>query len=681
VVTVVGATDSRRAPRSLVDNLLATSAAGKLTVNLVNRKGALVRGLETVSTIDAVAGDLGILYLLVSPDQCRAVLSGLTDRLPTAVIIYSGGFDETAVGVNQVSHLDWISRWSADTMVPVFGPMSSGFLTPSRDFRGITAPVPAGLSSGPVGIVVQSGGLFNGIVRQMASRGIGLSTGVACGAGAVVDYEAIAYTMLADDEIEVIACYVEALGSPIALRRLGEAVERSGKQLIIAVPGVSDLGQRMAMSHSGAAATSRAVFEGTCEQFGIVAVQTCDELVWGLEALLEARGHSVPMSGVCVVSGSGAASVLVADELTKGSITMPLPSATTVAALAALQFDADNPFDSGPGAFDDLERYGALVSALAADDRYGYVVMVAGVGLPDTAVTAQMALADTFVESVLSRGKVPVISAALSQVRPAHMRWDRTVVSSSLPELRVKLSTLQAAHAVAGRSVDAADTQAEVISTPQDAAPESWTVASGVDAQLLLADLSLAWPASLAIDSMNDLDIDWCRSHFPLIAKAEVGLPHRVMAGALIRGVAAVPVLVPALEYMLARFGGPIQIYEEIDHGDEYFVGYTRTPENGSIVALGIHGTDGIRTSVRSAPLRPDHVTGLVASIAAIDGHRTALERLITELGDFVASRPDISSVDLNPVTFTSEGALIALDAKVFLDSVRNVKTAPSPDS
>ncbi|MEM1335668.1 MAG: acetate--CoA ligase family protein, partial [Actinomycetota bacterium] len=112
----------------------------------------------------------------------------------------------------------------------------------------------------------------------------------------------------------------------------------------------------------------------------------------------------------------------------------------------------------------------------------------------------------------------------------------------------------------------------------------------------------------------------------------------------------------------------------------ELIAGLVRDPQFGAMVMLGIGGilAEAIADVVfRPAPLdsataaemiddlRTQALLGPFRGEDAVD--RSALVRLLCGLGDLAERRPDVGSVDINPVIVSADGALVAVDGLVEL--------------
>ena len=138
---------------------------------------------------------------------------------------------------------------------------------------------------------------------------------------------------------------------------------------------------------------------------------------------------------------------------------------------------------------------------------------------------------------------------------------------------------------------------------------------------------------------------------------------------------------------------GPVQLLvaEQVRGRRELIAGLVRDPQFGPCVVLGLGGIftealadvafaaaplgpgdaermiDGLRTQALLGPLRGE---------GAVD--RTALARLLDGLGRLGGERPDVQSVDVNPLIVGCDGVPVAVDALVVLDAAAPA-TPPAP--
>lgn len=124
----------------------------------------------------------------------------------------------------------------------------------------------------------------------------------------------------------------------------------------------------------------------------------------------------------------------------------------------------------------------------------------------------------------------------------------------------------------------------------------------------------------------------------------------------------------------------------------ELIVGLVRDPQFGSMVMLGIGGVlaEAIAdVGFRPAPLTTDDARELIADLsmqdlldefrgdAALD--RDALAALLVAVGRVASDRPEVASIDLNPVIITTVGEPVAVDALIEISNVVAAQPAVRP--
>ena len=133
-------------------------------------------------------------------------------------------------------------------------------------------------------------------------------------------------------------------------------------------------------------------------------------------------------------------------------------------------------------------------------------------------------------------------------------------------------------------------------------------------------------------------------------------------------------------------------VAEMVSGNREFIAGLVRDPQFGPMVMLGVGGilAEAIGDVVfRPAPLDPvtadEMIDGLVTrdllgefrGESAVD--RDALARVLLGLGRLAVDRPEVASVDLNPVIVDRRGRPVAVDALVEIGSVATTRALPRP--
>ena len=174
---------------------------------------------------------------------------------------------------------------------------------------------------------------------------------------------------------------------------------------------------------------------------------------------------------------------------------------------------------------------------------------------------------------------------------------------------------------------------------------------------------------------------------YPVVAKlCGRAIAHKTERGLVRLALATPDALVSAAEELLAAArpeDGQVSVLVSnmVDGNRELIAGVVRDPQFGPVVMLGIGGilAEAIGdVTFRLAPLDPIDAEEMIddlrsqALLGELRGEpavdRAALAAVLTGLGRLAAERPDIVSVDCNPL-IVNEGRPIAVDALVELES------------
>ena len=199
----------------------------------------------------------------------------------------------------------------------IIGPNCMGPYCPSSKITAWGA-IP-GLS-GAVGIISQSGGLTQRLTEYMCSLGIGVEKAVSFGNAAVLDSTDFLEVMAEDENIRVIAMYLESVGDA---RKLLQIANKTGqkKPIILWKGGESKAGAATATSHTGGMAGAQKLWEAFCRQTGVIRVRSMDEFVDTIMAFCQLPA---PVGkGVFLIGGGGGNSVAYSDTFNRKGFEVP----------------------------------------------------------------------------------------------------------------------------------------------------------------------------------------------------------------------------------------------------------------------------------------------------------------------------------------------------------------------
>ena len=175
---------------------------------------------------------------------------------------------------------------------------------------------------------------------------------------------------LRDASVNVIVIMVEALTNPQKLKRLAYEARTQRKSILLFQAGRTAAGQALTRSHTGALAGDSAILAAFLRRYGIVQVDTYEELVETIELFAIAPRDETIGPELIVVSGSGGGAAIAADVLEEKGIPLSALDEQTKRNIEAVMpafGSVTNPFDGTGAIYDDPALLPKLFDALLAD--------------------------------------------------------------------------------------------------------------------------------------------------------------------------------------------------------------------------------------------------------------------------------------------------------------------------
>lgn len=212
------------------------------------------------------------------------------------------------------------------------------------------------------------------------------------------------------------------------------------------------------------------------------------------------------------------------------------------------------------------------------------------------------------------------------------------------------------------------------------------SVLSELESMRLLAPFGVPFPRERSATSSGEAVVAAREIGFPVVIKVSGrGLAHKSDRGLVELGLSdegAVEQAVERLQSRLLPSDGETELLvgEMVSGNRELIVGARRDASFGSVAVVGWGGVLAealdrtasapfpvVRSDVDDLCRRAglDHLLGAVRGEGSAD--RAALHRVVRALGDAMAQRPDIASIDVNPLKIGRDGRLVAVDCLVEL--------------
>jgi acetate---CoA ligase (ADP-forming) len=316
-VALIGATDNSQWSVFTYANLRRYSP--DVTIHVVHPRAETVHGQKAAHSISEVGEPVDLAYVMVPTSAVLDVVEDVAAAGTNNLVILTAGFEEAGEeGAEVARRLDDLATKRDLT---VLGPNGNGFVNVAAGVAPYGLPITPPLVDGPVGIVLQSGGLAAAVLAGAQARGIGLSLMVSTGNEALISATDIMRYLIDDDHTKVIAAFLESIRRPDEFREIAERALDAGKPIVALKVGRSEQGARTALAHTGALAGDDRVIDAAFRQLGVVRVDSLEELL----ATAGYLGYHPDVKGrrIAAVTPSGGACDLLADRAASEGLALP----------------------------------------------------------------------------------------------------------------------------------------------------------------------------------------------------------------------------------------------------------------------------------------------------------------------------------------------------------------------
>jgi acyl-CoA synthetase (NDP forming) len=682
-IVVVGASPRRRMARTVLSNLRTFGFRGPVWA--LHPSGEPVEGFPCFRTVEDLPETPDCAVIALSPENTLQAFRALAERGVRAAVLLGSGFAEA--GPSGLAIQQEITAIARDRGIAVCGPNCLGLVTPDARATLTGYHLPGDLATGPAAAVVQSGSVFWSLAHN--TRSLRFRYLVSSGNEAVLtaaDYFAAA---LSDPHVRLLVGFLEVVRDGERFLDVIQAAHARSVPIVLLKVGRSELARATVLAHTGAIAGSDAIFRDIMRQYGVILVETLDELYDTAEFLLAGRW---PRSfRVGVVTDSGGEKALIADWGERIGLEFPPLSPKTAERLRTVlapYVKLENPLDAwGSGNFDEV--YPATLAAFAEDPNIETIVLGTDMvreteeahlyaetmlalrertAKPLAVVTNQATgLACTEVQRLRAAG-VPVLQGTEYGYRAiAHAarysQWrasapDSLASPSSLGEIRQEIERW---HQRATRS-----------------APDQPVTLTEYEAKQILARIGLPIPSERWVTCLEEALAAADEIGFPVVLKAQgPNLLHKSDLGAVRLGISDRQALIEAWQGMVETLAATPSlevtgylVQRQIPHGLELLLGCLRDSTFGMVVSVGLGGefVEIWRDVIyRKAPVSPEEADRMLSELrgaALLAGHRRLAPRdrraaaeAIARFSWFAVAAADLIEVaEVNPLIVLEEG-------------------------
>lgn len=684
-VAVVGVSDKPGFGRGAAKAALMSKIAGR--AYFVHPKRDALFGKTCCPSISALPEAVDCVVLCTPAATVPALLTEAGKRGVGAAVVYAGGFAEEGTPAGKRLEEE-IARIAAAYDMAVLGPNCMGMLNNIDKVNlwgGRTHWDIEGTERG-IAIIAQSGFVGAEILNTDFFH---VSYAISTGNGAIVPLEAFLEFAVADDNVSVVALYLEGVRNAdrflAALKRAAEA----RKPVVILKAGSSAKGALSAASHTGSMAGSDAAYRAVFEKYGVLAPKTLEQFMCLAQAMNVLKGNLPARQAFASVSFSGGESTISADlaeacglaladfsEATKEKIKAFIP------AFAA----AKNPLDATTSLFHETEKTIGLLRALEDEPSVGGIIVGVNVKKEEDATTAR--LCETIRAARLQGVSKPIF--AVPSLEGYRCRALRRVLEDAGVPLMSSMQTAYACLREIGRfSLYEPSARTLTPCVPMQKTSHRTEALTEYDAKEALRLSGVPIPAQILAHSADEVKAAAQKLRFPLVMKINSAeILHKTEAGGVVLNIAderqALSAYAQILDNVSAKLPNAktdgVAIQEMASPGIEMIVGVTCDDPLGPMVLAGLGGVfvelfkD---AALYPAPLNRAEAHALIRKLKGyrlLTGYRgappadiDALLDLIVQISDYAAALKDeLRELDLNPVLVRPRGrGVTAADALI----------------
>ena len=374
-VAIVGASQKWGPGQQVIANLRQLGYTGKIFP--INPKYDEIAGLKCYASLTAIkeAGEhVDMVAILLGRASIPAIIKEAAETGVRAAWAFAAGFGELDEQGKQLEK-ELISLCKEHD-IKFLGPNCTGYMNPAFGAGTFSAPAPAEIKKGHIGMVAQSGYLTIAVANS--KRDLGFSLMVSTGNESVLNSTDVMAYMLEDPETHAIMAFIEQFRDPEKLRYVAKRAQEVHKPIIFIKVGRSAIAQRATSAHTGALAGSDAVQDALFKKLGLIRVDDLDEMFETAELLSVLKDKTPKGNGVFAVTLSGGVISLLADVSDGIDLRFPAWSVEgkqVVQGLLGNYSNPNNPLDAwGSGKIE--EFYETCLLTAAAEPEADIVLVV-----------------------------------------------------------------------------------------------------------------------------------------------------------------------------------------------------------------------------------------------------------------------------------------------------------------
>lgn len=648
----------------------------------VHPRRAEIEGVACVPRLDDLPLAPDAAFLGIPAEATIEAVSALARLGAGGAVCYASGFAELGGPAGRERHAALLAAAGDLALV---GPNCFGIVNYVNHGSLWSVPYPAGAGPRGAAVVGQSGNLC--INLTMNQRQVPFSWIISAGNQAVLGFEDYIACLAEEPEVTAIGLFLEGIRDVPAFSAACLAARRRGLPLVAYRVGVSELGAKLAASHTSSLAGQNELYDALFERLGILSTQSVPQFLELLKTC--SLGRPMPGRRLAVFSSSGGDNGLAADFAEKADLALPQPDAEQAASIKRLLPDyagVANPLDFTAGYWGAESLLTPMFTQML-DHGYDLGLLVIDHPRPELGAEPGKPLA-AMVRSLGQASRATGVPGAVACVNPESMPevMRRQVIDEGLLPLQGLHDALPVLGQWARHCAQAgAPPTPPLAVAPLD--PAAGRLRDEWESKSALARFGLPIPQGLAT-GLDALAEAAAKHPGPLALKAlSAALPHKTEAGAValnLQGPEAVLAAARRIQENVARAKPGLTVerflLEPMVEGAvaELIVGVKRDPLFGLVLVVGAGGilVELLRDAERLLlPVTAEAVEAALRrlrSFPLLDGFRgrpkadlaAAVEAILAVARYAEAAQDRLLELDVNPLLLLPEGqGAVAVDA------------------
>jgi len=643
----------------------------------INPRYSDVEGLPCFASIDDLPETVDHMVLCVASEKIEDALAQAIRHGARAATIFASCHLESD---REPALSRRIAAMAREAGVAVCGGNCMGFVNKEIGLRVAAFPCHTEAKVGPITWIAQSGSVYGALAFN--DRRLKFNLCVSSGGEFVTRSSDFLDWALRRESTGVVGLFIESIRDPEGFEAALAEAGRREIPVVVLKAGRTPDAAAMARTHTGALAGDDAAYRALFDRYGVVRVDTLDELAATL--LLFSQPARPGAGGLASIHDSGGECELLIDLAADVGVPLARINDATRRTLSKHLdpgLEPVNPLDAWGTGRDAIGVFERCLDALMADPDTAAAAIVADIRDGHYHHRNLIQVARTAAE----RATMP-LAFVTNYSLVNHRKLALELTEFGVPVLDGTREALQAFRHLFGYRDFLARPKAAAPVRPPAEVTQRWrqrlcepNPLDEVESLSLLSDYGIPVARTMRAASRDEALRAATQIGYPVVLKtAEPGIEHKSEVGGVVLDLADPEALTAAYGDLEGRLGARVSVSRRVPEGVEIALGAIRDPQFGSYVMVAAGGVliellaD---TAVSLAPIDANAAERLLGSLKVrrlLDGLRgrppadvASLCRAIASLSVLADDLGDaLEQLDVNPLIASPDGC-VAVDALV----------------